>query len=314
MRRFLGSLVGIMLAGVGTAVHGQSMEVRPEPARATLGERVTLHIRVRLPPGMQLIDVSPHPLVPPPRGIRILRSDSLTPRGHGEYTAMAQAAFYRIGPQPVPTLALLYRAGPGSPPDTLLHLPVSVEITSMVPAGNPQLKDIKPLQLVGGPIWGPAAALLALIVAGLAWLLHRGRARIATPVPVVAGPMGPFELALARLDQLAAAAGASSNGIEPLYAGVASVIRDYLAATDAIPHQGLTTAEVGQILPAAFAAVGRRADCEALLGAADLVKFARHRPPRAEADRSIAVARALIHGWGSGRRSAREAESDDAVR
>ncbi len=310
MRRVLpGSLVGSILAGLAAVLQGQTMEVRPEPARATLGNPVTLRVSVRLPPGMQLIDVSPHLLVPPPRGIRILRSDSLSPRGKGEYTATATVAFYRIGPQPVPTLALLYRTGPGAPPDTLLHLPVSVEITSMVPAGNPQLKDIKPLQPVGGPIWGPAVGLLALVGAAVGWLFYRSRATITVPIPLVSGPSGPFEIALARLDQLAAAVRASGNGIEPLYDGLADTIRDCLAGTGAIPHQGLTTTELGQALPQAYAATGQRAVCEAILGMADLVKFARCRPPHTEAEHSLIAARALIHGW-----QIAALESDDAVR
>jgi hypothetical protein len=307
-------LLAAMLAGPATSLVGQSMEVRPEPARATLGQPVALHIRVRLPHGMQLIDASAHPLVPPPRGIRILRSDSLTPRGNGEFTSTATVAFYRIGPQPVPTLGLLYRTGPGAPPDTLVHLPVSVEIASMVPAGNPELKDIKPLRPVGGPIWGPAGVLLALTGAALGWLVKRSRVRITAAIPTVVGAIGPFEVALARLDQLAAAASASSNGIEPLYEGLAKVIRDCLTESGAIPHQGLTTAELGQALPDVYAAAGRRGRCEALLGAADLVKFARWRPPHADAQHSLAAARTLIQGWRTALAPIPEPERDHADR
>ena len=54
------------------------------------------------------------------------RKGSIWPSG------TAVIAFYRLGPQPVPTLTLLYRAAVGAPPDTLLHMPVSIEITREV--------------------------------------------------------------------------------------------------------------------------------------------------------------------------------------
>ncbi len=162
-------------AGRPLPAAGQTLEVRAEQTKGTIGDPITLRLTVRLPPGMELIDVSPHTLVPPPKGIRILSTDTLRPTGGGTYTGKARVAFYRIGQQPVPTLALLYRAGPGEPPDTLVHMPVSVEITPILEPGNPPLKDIKPLKAIGGPIWGPLAFLLVMIGGGFWWLRAKGR-------------------------------------------------------------------------------------------------------------------------------------------
>ncbi|HEY7682836.1 MAG TPA: hypothetical protein VH879_09355 [Gemmatimonadales bacterium] len=278
-------------------LQGQVLEVRPEQSAATLGDPITLRITARMPPGMQLIDAAPHPLVPPPRGIRLLATDTLRPHAGGIYTGTARVAFYRIGPQPVPTLALLYRAGPGEPPDTLLHMPVSVEITPILPAGNPWLKDIKPLQAIGGPAWLPPALLMAAILVAFWWLRRRSRLDGSTTQRLDSPPAQPFDRALARLETIERGARASGNGIVPSYTDTAVVVRDLLLEIGAIPHHGLTTPEVGATLPPALAAGDLRARCEALLGDADLVKFARVRPDFAAAERQLARARALLEAW-----------------
>jgi hypothetical protein len=301
-------LVGL-LAFRPAPVAGQTLEVRPEQTKGTIGDPITLRLTVRLPPGMELIDVSPHPLVPPPKGIRILSADTLRPTGGGTYTGKARVAFYRIGQQPVPTLALLYRAAPGEPPDTLVHMPVSVEITPTLEPGNPPLKDIKPLRPIGGPVWGPLTILLALIGGGFWWLKVRGR--IGGPTAgrhVPALEAGPFDVALARLAVIEHSARASGNGIVPLYAGVADVVRDCLLEVGAIPHRGVTTPEVGGALPPLLAAGDLRGRCEALLGDADLVKFANVKPDFAAAEGQLAHTRALLEAW------RRAVEPTDALR
>ena len=275
----------------------QSLELVPERSRATIGDPITFNLTVRLRPGMELIDVSPRTLVAPPRGIRVLSADTLRPAGNGVYRGTAVIAFYRLGPQPVPTLTLLYRAAVGAPPDTLLHMPVSIEITPILEAGNPQLRDIKPLQPLGGPVWAQAAGLLAAIAAGFWWLWRRGgRRRTATAVPG-AVLQGPFDAALARLRELEAAARASGNGVVPLYAAVAAVVRDCLLRVGAIPHPGLTTREVGERLPDWLSTADQRGRCEAVLDEADLVKFAKVRPDHAAAGDHVARTRTLLEGW-----------------
>jgi len=299
------------LFGLWSDSAAQTLEIRPDRAQATIGDPITLRITVRLPPGMALIDAVPHPLVAPPRGIRILSADSLRPRGDGTLTGTARVAFYRIGQQPVPTLALLYRAAPGDPPDTLVHMPVSVEITPTLEPGNPRLRDIKPLLQIGGPVWGPLAVLLATIAAGFWWL--RRKARLGTVTEQRSGmpvELGPFDLALHRLSELEAAARMSGNGIVPLYADVSEVVRECLRQIGAIPHCGLTTSEVGRALPAALSGQELGLRCEELLGDADLVKFARVRPDFAAAEIQLARARELLTRW----RQALASRSDDAVR
>jgi hypothetical protein len=277
---------------------GQTLEVRAEQRRATIGDPITFQLTVRLPPGMELIDATPHTLVPPPKGIRLLAADTLRPRGQGIFTGKARIAFYRIGLQPVPTLALLYRSAPGNPPDTLLHMPLSVEIAPILEPGNPPLRDIKPLQAVGGPVYGPLALLVALVSGGFWWLRRKGRLGGFATRPQEAEPAaGPFDTALARLAAIEQAASVSGNGIIPLYAGVAEVLRDCLLSVGAIPNRGVTTSELASTLPRSLSTGDLRRRCEAVLQDADLVKFAKVKPDFAAAEGQIARARALLIAW-----------------
>lgn len=295
MRR-LTPLLALLLAAAPAAGSAQSLEVRPRRTKGTVGDRFVFDVTVHLKPGMALIDAVPHTLVPPSRGIRLLAADTLRPDGGGGYRGTATVAFYRIGPQPVPTLALLYRAEAGAPPDTLLHLPVSVEIVPILEPGNPPLRDIKPPQPLGGPVWIQLIALAAVIGGGLWWLSRLGtRVAVAPPAPALAG--GPFDAALARLTALESAAPSDGNGMAPLYAGIAEVIRDCLLQAGAIPHLGLTTGELGGVLPPRLAAGGLRGRCATVLGDADLVKFAEVRPDRTAAGDYLARTRTLLEAW-----------------
>ncbi len=297
-----------LLGGGPSVVVAQSLELSAERTRATVGDPIVFEVTARLRPGMELIDLYPHTLVPPPRGIRLLGADTLRPMGNGVFRGKARLAFYRVGPQPVPTLALLYRAAAGEPPDTLLHLPLSIEITPILEAGNPTLRDIKPLQPLGGPVWLPLLGLLSLVAAAFAWLWRRTRRRVEVPPPATAPHAGPFDAALHRLSDLEALMQASGNGILPLYSGVSEVIRDCLRQVGAIPHAGLTTPEVGERLPDWLSAPGQRQRCALVLGEADLVKFARVRPDHATAGDYLTRTRELLEQWRDG------ARTGDAIR
>lgn len=307
MRRLTLPLALLVLAGVPAAGTAQSLEIKPRQAKGTIGDRFIFDVTVQLKPGMELIDAVPHTLVPPPRGIRVLAADTLRPDGGGTFRGTATVAFYRIGPQPVPTLALLYRTEPGAPPDTLLHLPVSVEVVPILEAGNPQLKDIKPLQPLSGPVWIQLTVLLACIAGGLWWLAKR-RAAIARPVDEPALPGGPFAHALERLAALERGAHPNGSGYAPLYADIADLVRDCLLEAGAIPHQGLTTGELGGALPPPLSDGDLRDRCETVLGDADLVKFAKVRPDQSAASDQVARTRILLEAW----RAA--AEPTDAIR
>ncbi len=295
MRGTLGALV---LLFAPSMAWGQSLDLVPQQPKANVGDIITIRLTARLPEGMELLDLAPRTLLSPPDGMRIISTDTLRPDRNGEYRGTVKMAFYRIGKQPVPTLALLYRPAAGASPDTLVHAPLAIEIEPILPAGNPEIKDIRPLRILGGPIWAPLAILLTGIAAGFYWLSRRQRGkgpkRIEKIIPI---PTGPFEMALARLDELEQASIASGNGIVPLFGDVADLVRVTLVQVGALPHQGLTTPEVPPQLPPSLARGDLANRCRGLLSDADLVKFAKVKPDRAAASSHVSLARGLFEAW-----------------
>lgn len=295
MRRLLVLLLLLLPA----ALRGQSLEVVPSQDKASVGDVITMHLTVTLPDGFQLLDLTPRTLLPVPEGMRIITIDTLRRVRSGEFRGDVKMAFYRIGRQPVPTLALLYRPAATAPADTLVHAPLGIEIEPVLPPGNQEIKDIRPLILLGGPLLVPLTVLFSIIVAGWLYLWRHSRpqgrvvvARVSEPIPA-----GPFDAALARLAALEAASLASGNGIVPLFDDVAGLVRHTLVEVGALPHDGLTTPEVPPRLPAVLAHGDLATRCAILLGDADLVKFAKVRPDREAATSHVGRARSLLEAW-----------------
>jgi hypothetical protein len=235
---------------------GQSLELAPEQLKANIGDVLTIRITARLPEGQELLDFAPRTLLTPPEGMRIVSADTLVRNRNGEYHGTVRMAFYRIGRQPVPTLALLYRPAPGASPDTLVHAPLAIEIIPILPAGNPEIKDIRPLRLLGGPVWAPLAILVTIVVAGLYWLAA------GTVLRLVQGPSPrPSHRPTDVPDRLGhRSEHRERNGIVPLFGGGGA---GSTTLVEARCHTGLTTPEV-PVAPAPLAAgdlAESRRDC-----------------------------------------------------
>jgi hypothetical protein len=290
---------------------GQTLEIEPVARRAYVGDPVTLRVIAHLSGGQVLIDPAPRPLVALREGVRLLSADTLRPSHGGTLEGAVEFAFYRPGLQPIPTLALLYRRGAGEPPETLVHAPAAIEIASLLPPGNPPLKDIKPL--LGGGGTGPeAVAAILLLATGLAVVRWRRRpSALAAPPPPGAGQGGPFDQALARLDALARGTPEGAD-VARHFEAVAEVLRDCLEAGAALPANRYSTSETLSALPEDLAAGGARDRLAELLTEADLVKFARLQPRPERVGRSAEDARSLVLAWRD--RTGARRNGSDAVR
>jgi hypothetical protein len=289
-------LLGLSLAGPGS-VGAQSFELVPETRSALVGDPVAFRATIRLAPGQALIDPAPRPLLPPGDGIRFLAADTLRPQGDGALQGTVRLAFYRPGLQPVPLLALLYRSGRGEAPETLVHPSVAIDITPVLPAGNPELKDIKGLIRLGG--WGSEVALALLALLGLGLLLlrrTRAPAPVSDPAPSPLRP-GPFAEAIAQLQQIEQADWPAHGEVVRHYEAVADLLRRCLEEAGQVPTRAATTPEVVSGLPPRLAFNGQVERCRLVLTEADLVKFAQVRPDPVAARSYLAEARRLLNQW-----------------
>jgi hypothetical protein len=297
--------LGVLATPAAAQLPNQSFEVVPEVAHAAVGDLVWLRFRVRLDDRDLLYDTVPKPMTDLPAGVRILSVEKLRRGPDRIYTGRAQVAFYRTGRQAAPVFGLPFmRAVKGVTRAMLTSDSAFVEIDPVAPAGNPALKDIKEIERQRGP--DPrlvAAALAAAALAGVTLLVRRRRRPAAlapaSPEPAAPAPVvvGPYEVALARLTQIDRERWAARGEVDRHYEAVADVLRRYLEEAHGIPALERTTAELIWALPPTLADAGLKERCGALLGEADLVKFARARRDTQTAARFGRDARALLDEW-----------------
>ena len=272
MRR--GLLVVFLALAYAPSARAQQVRTALVPDSITVGDVVRAAVRVSAPLNATVVlpDSMPLPIEVENAGKRVLTID--TTADGIEVTAQYQIAAWRPGahallPIPFTVNGVAYTATFDS-----------LRIRSVLPADTTGIQP-KPLKAVLGAtrVWWPwiVAAILLLAIAAVAWWLYLKRRRPAAEAaaPVVTIP--PRELALGLLDRALAAGLVARGDFKQFYSEVTDALRGYAAAIDPALSQDLTTSEVAALL--------RRRGAEpagiellTLLGAADLVKFAKREP------------------------------------
>lgn len=205
---------------------------------------------------------------------------------------------YDTGEHAVPGPTIQYRDAAGdlqsvAAPD----LTVSVQSVLDVPGGTPptEVRDIR------GPVEVPRdytalywiAAGVVAVLALVALLLRRLRRPKAVPV---VPPRPAHALALEALAQLRAAGLVEAERYEEYYVRLSGIVRDYIEARFHVRAPEMTTEEFLQAAQRrAQLAPPQRALLGQFLGEADLVKFARHHPAPADAERAWDAAHDFVH-------------------
>jgi hypothetical protein len=293
----------VLLRPVSAQVSNQSFQVTPEVDRATVGDPVTLRFRVRLDERDLLFDTIPQPVAALPAGVRVLSVDKLARSPDRIFYGRARVAFYRTGRRAVPVFGLPFmRAVKGLQRGTLASDSAFVEIASLVPAGNPSLKDIREIELVAPwspwPLVGAATAAL-LLLAG-----YLRRRRRPAPVPPLVEPTPShlpsptaYALALEQLGGIESAHWPQHGHVARHYEATVDVLRGYLEATEQLPARERTTEELVWAIPPHLTGNGLRDEFRGLLDQADLVKFARFRPDPETAETFLEQCRGLLRRW-----------------
>jgi hypothetical protein len=295
--------LGAGVTPLAAQLHGQHWDVTPETERATVGDTITVHFRVRLDERDLLFDTVPRPLVAPPDWVRIFAVEKLERQPDRIFVGRARLAFYRPGVQQIPIFQLPFmRSVKGLSRGTFASDSAAVEIVPVLQAGaSATLRDIKepaparaadPLELLLG--------LGALIVAGcLAWRARRRPPPVAVAAPALeASPApapDPYALTLARLEAIVAESWLTRD-VARHYEAVTDALRDYLEA-HGIPARERTTTELRWAMPPALVGGATRRRFEALFEAADLVKFAHWRPEAEDGEAFLRDARDLLTRW-----------------
>ena len=300
--RITALLLVVYVPSAAAQVSGQSFEVTPETGQATVGDTVQVRFRVRLDERDLLYDTTPQPLGALAAGVRILSIDKLARAPDRIFHGKARLAFYRPGRQPVPVFMLPFmRAVKGVQRATLASDSAFVDIGSLLPAGNPPLKDIREIELNAGPSPGPlvAAGVIALLLLGGYAIRRRHRlpAVAPAPAPPAQEPLTPYAQALAQLERIERERWPMRGAVARHYEETVDALRGYLEAREEMPAREQTTEELLWALPPHLSGEGFRERLRELLDEADLVKFARLRPHAKAADLFLERSRSLLRDW-----------------
>ncbi len=295
---------------------GQSFAVIPDTAAATVGDSVTVRFRIRLHERDQPLDSVPQVVGVLPPGVRVLSVEKLTRLPSRVYEGSARLAFYRPGSRPVPAFGLPFmRIVEGVSRATLASDSAFVDITPLLPPGDPALKDIQELER--RPISLLPLIVVALLLAAAASyrLIRRRRRRLPLMLPpeptAESVAPTPYQIALDRLDAVERERWPARGSVAAHYEAAAQALRQYLEDAESVGACERTTSELLWALPPSLTRAGLRDRCQDVLSEADLVKFAGMRPGVADAAAFLRRARLLLQAWHQARPVE---ESVDAVR
>lgn len=267
----------------------------------TVGDTVTVDLRAMLPEGASIAG-DPHPRDSLPSSVRLLAMDTLPRAADGAHRYRARIAFFQTGSLTSPAFALPYRraGAEGGVPDSVVSGAVLVTVTATLPDTAIAMRDIRPIASLGGSAgsasrWWLVAVALLLASAGAALALRARRTRT-SPVPDAPAepPLGAYEAARARLRALGES-DLATHDVARVYDEATDTLRRYLESAHDIPAAHRTTPELLRTLPAALA--GHAGATRALLGEADLVKFARLRPDAQAARAFVARSADVLEAW-----------------
>jgi len=274
---------------------GGGVEVRAivAPDSLRIGDRITLSVEVSgVTAGAEVV----FPQLPDSGAVVALGPPLLLPvEADGTRSARYELAVWSVGVVPLPEaeVRIVTEAA-----ELLIAVPaLTVDVASVLPeaADLDTLAWGPPADVVGGN-WSTqeklAAGGLALTLLLAAVLYARRRASVQPPLLPPVQP--PRARALAALERLAAAGLAEAGELKGLYSALSYIVREFLADTDPAWRVDLTTAELVEAVSRDGLGERRQRALAGLLAGADLVKFARRRPSRAQAARALDATRRWI--------------------
>ena len=220
-----------------------------DPARATVGDRITLTIVVDHDDATTIegagfgADTGAFEIVAvaPPR--------TESHNGSSRTTIAYTLAAFRTGDLEIPPQSIVYRGAGGT--GTLTSGAITVRIQSVLAPGDTELRPLKPQLDLEDP--APPAVVPVLFVAALAALTAFGfvlmrRAAAIRPMPAAvalagAAPPPPHETARTALNAIAHGRLADTDVAE-YYARIAATLRTYLSARFSFPAYAMTRSEM----------------------------------------------------------------------
>lgn len=274
------ALLVLLAAMAPTAVNAQGVRAAVTPDSISVGDVFHAAFRVDLPPGYraEFPDTLALARDMEHAGRRHERVDTLDDGGLRLTVAYPLTA-WRPGHVFLPAVNIRIIGPSEGDTRTLTAALPEVVIRSVLPGDTAGVDPQPPKDVLGANwlLWPFLLAMLGLIAAAGGLLFWYRRRRGDAPEPIlVPPPVPPRERALAMLDRARSLGLVEAGEYKAFYTLVSEAVRGYMEAVDPRWSGDLTTSELVPRL--ASLEEEPRASLVAVLSAADLVKFARHRP------------------------------------
>lgn len=299
-RPALGAAI-LSLALLGGAATDQApgevrLELGADRTAVTVGDPITLTVRLTHPRGARLLPFNPERFI---GDLTLLERTNLPPRslpdGRVEETWTMRVAVYRPGAVTVPAFEAGYADASGKEAKATSP-PITLRVDSVLSPGETHPADIKKqVEMPERRLW-PFVLAGILLAGALAWFWLRRRRRRpaeAAAAPAVP-PRPPHEVAYAELERLLSSGWLEAGRIKEFYVELAEIIRRYVEGRFGVDTFERTTTEILEALRLARLPVKATSLASEFFGVCDLVKFAKYRPGAEESRATVALAYKII--------------------
>ena len=204
------------------------------------------------------------------------------------------------GQRTLPSITLGYRLEGGPEKAEVSTEPVTITVASVLKSKQEDASDIKGQWLLPRE-WLPwlIVVAVALALAALAFYLwrrfrRRPGAAPAVPTAPVVPPEHAYDRALRELADLLAGGLLAEGRIKEFHVALSEIVKRFLGTLHGFDALDRTTRELMADLRARQLPEGLSEETYRFLCAADLVKFAKHRPETIEIDNTVLRARRII--------------------
>ena len=275
---------------------GVRIEVEADRKTVTVGDPITITIRLFHPPEVRITSFEPE---------RFLGDLALLERKTGETKTLQdgrvqesrvlRVARYKIGASRVPSIEASFVDAAGKE-GKVATPPVPFAVGSILQEGDTRTADIKnPAVMTVRRLWPFILAAAAAIVLAAVWMWRR-RSRRALPraEAPAAAPRPAHEVAYAEMERLLSSGLLESGQVKRFYIELAEILRRYVEARFGVETFERTTAEIMEALRLARLPMKGMALTAEFFGACDMVKFAKHVPAPEETRATVEVAYRLV--------------------
>ncbi len=283
----------LLLAVAPAAAQGDSpvtATLTAPDGQLTVGDPIQLTLALTHPAGYQVIQ----PTMPATWGdFAVVGQSPATTVANGDgsetTTTLIDARLFQPGAFTTPDLEVSVTDGQGGL-QKVVAAPAAVNVASVLPEGDAELRDIKPQAVLPMPaawLWVVAGLAAAAIVAAVIWRARR-REKLAVD------NRQADEIALDGLSRVEGLRLPQQGNFKEHYTLVSDIVRVYIERRYGVPTLERTTGEIR----ADLASTDMPAEVSALLIAflqeSDLVKFSKWTPDMASAQQLLAHGRMIV--------------------